>query len=296
MSTFISVIIPAYESMGDLPECLEALMNQSCPANDYEIIVVDNGQNPGIEALVDQYPNVFLIKEPRASSYIARNTGIRHARGEYVVFTDADCIAHVGFLAAGISTLRSTDNCGLVGGRIALQECIPNRPNAVEMFEKEFTFTQEQFIRDGKQASTANVFTYAEVIGEVGDFNQDLKSTGDFEWSHRIAQAGYVLAYSHEACVSHPTRRTWKAIAKRTKRIAGGKHDKLMIGGFTVRRFLAGIIRAALPLRRSLQIMRLKNIGLIGKMKIFTVLVYVGIIETSERVMLQFFNGVSQRS
>ena len=83
---------------------------------------------------------------------------------------------------------------------------------------------------------------------------------------------------------------------ERTKRIAGGKHDKLMIGGFTVRRFLAGIIRAALPLRRSLQIMSLKNIGLIGKMKIFTVLVYVGIIETSERVTLQFFNGVSQRS
>ncbi len=296
MSIFISIIIPAYESMGDLPECLEALTRQSYPTNDYEIIVVDNGQNPGIEALVDQHPNVLLIKEPKAGSYVARNTGIRHARGELIAFTDADCIAHEEFISAGISTLRGTDNCGLVGGRIVLRERIPNKPNAVELFESKFTFTQEKFIRIGKQASTANVFTYAEVISEIGGFNQDLKSTGDFEWSHRIAQAGYILAYSHEACVYHPTRRTWKAIAKRTKRIAGGKHDKLISNGFTVRRFLVGIRRAALPLGKIRQLARMKDINLIAKVKIFTVLVYVGIIETRERLTLQFFNGVSQRS
>lgn len=296
MHKFISVIIPAYESMGHLPECLEALMNQNYPESGYEIIVVDNGQNPGIESIVDQYPNVFLIKEPKASSYIARNTGIRHARGEFVVFTDADCIAHVDFLAAGISTLQSTDNCGLVGGRVALRERIPNKPTAVELFEKEFTFTQEKFIRIGKQASTSNVFTYAKVINKIGGFNQDLKSTGDFEWSHKVAKAGYLLAYSHEACVYHPTRRTWKAIAKRTRRIAGGKHDKLTNSGFTVKKFLAETTRAALPLRRTRQIIRMKNVGLADKAKIFTVLVYVGIIETTERLTLQFLNRVSQRS
>jgi len=296
MPKFVSVIIPAYESMGDLPDCLEALMKQSYPKDCYEIIVVDNGQNYGIESLVKKYPNVSLVNEARPGSYIARNTGLQHARGEFVVFTDADCIAHTDFLSSGISVLESDENCGLVGGQIVLQELIPQQPTAVELFEREFTFTQEKYIKKGKQASTANVFTSAEVIKKVGNFNQNLKSTGDFEWSHRISKAGYELAYSPEACVYHPTRRTWKAIAKRTKRIAGGKHDNLMSNGFTVRKFLAGLRRAAFPLGKVRQIVGAEKLSLVNKVKIFSVVVFVSFIETRERILLKFFQRVSTRS
>jgi GT2 family glycosyltransferase len=282
--------------MGDLPDCLEALMKQSYPKDCYEIIVVDNGQNYGIESLVKKYPNVFLVAEVRPGSYIARNTGLYHARGEFIVFTDADCIAHTDFLSSGISVLESDENCGLVGGQIVLQELIPQQPTAVELFEREFTFTQEKYIKKGKQASTANVFTSAEVIKKVGNFDQNLKSTGDFEWSHRISKAGYELFYSPEACVYHPTRRTWKAIAKRTKRIAGGKHDKLMNTGFTVKKFLVGLRRAAFPLGRARQIIGSEKLSLANKIKIFSVMIFVSIIETRERVLLQFFHRVSTRS
>ena len=296
MHKFVSVIIPAYDSMADLPACLESLIEQSYPRDCYEIIVVDNGLNSGIESLIEKYPNISLVKEARPSSYIARNTGLLHARGEIIVFTDADCLAQTNFLSSGISALLADENCGLVGGRIALQERIPQKPTAVELFEREFTFTQEKYINKGKQASTANVFTYAEIIKKVGNFDQNLKSTGDFEWSHRISKAGYKLAYSHEACVYHPTRRTWKAIAKRTKRIAGGKHDKLTNNGFTVKRFLVEIRRSALPLGRIRQAVRSENLSLVNKIKVFSVIIFISIIETKERVSLQFLNRVSKRS
>ena len=106
--------------MDHLPACLDSLVRQSWPTADFEVIVVDNGGNPGLESLIETYANVLLVDESQPSSYAARNRGLAEARGEFIVFTDADCIAHEDFLRAGIEALQAAPGIGLAGGRVVL--------------------------------------------------------------------------------------------------------------------------------------------------------------------------------
>ena len=89
---FISVIIPVWNSPDLLAKCLAALAVQSYPRERYEVLVVDNGSTDSTAAVARNYPFVTLLSEPVPGAYRARNRGLAAARGEYVAFTDADCI------------------------------------------------------------------------------------------------------------------------------------------------------------------------------------------------------------
>ena len=99
---FVSVIVPVYKGMTTLPACLDALEQQIYAVDRYEVLLIDNGENPAIEACIANYPHVNLLIESQPSSYIARNTGLAHAHGEGIAFTDADCIPDPNWLQAGM--------------------------------------------------------------------------------------------------------------------------------------------------------------------------------------------------
>ncbi len=293
---FVSIIIPAYKAMDHLPACLDSLARQSWPAADFEVIVVDNGGNPGLESLIETYANVFLVDESQPSSYAARNRGLAEARGEFIVFTDADCIAHEDFLRAGIEALQAAPGIGLAGGRVVLREQRPDRPTAVELYEIEFTFTQEEYIEVGQQASTANIFTSVEVIEKVGKFDPELKSGGDFEWSHRVYEAGFKLVYAPYAIVYHPTRGSFAALAERTRRIAGGRHDvnrNDFIGGLA---FIRKLAASLLPVRCWQRLWQAKNLAFWEKFKIYLVLVGISLVRVEELLQLRWGRRQPRRS
>jgi teichuronic acid biosynthesis glycosyltransferase TuaG len=82
----ISVIIPAYNAMGTIAGAVESALAQNVPL---EIIVVDDGGNDGLETLL-QDKAILLKNEENLGAAESRNRGIRHARGKYVAFLDAD--------------------------------------------------------------------------------------------------------------------------------------------------------------------------------------------------------------
>jgi glycosyltransferase involved in cell wall biosynthesis len=88
----LSVIVPVWNDESRIGQCIDALKRQSLDSALFEIIVVDNGSTDSTATVVSRYTNVVLLYEPQPGSYAARNTGLRHARGEYVAFTDSDCV------------------------------------------------------------------------------------------------------------------------------------------------------------------------------------------------------------
>ncbi|MHC1769740.1 MAG: glycosyltransferase family 2 protein [Verrucomicrobiia bacterium] len=90
----LSVIIPCWNAAATLGEQLEALLCQTWP-DDWEVIVTDNGSTDGSVDLVKQYQRRFdrlrltLAGQRRGSAY-ARNVACRSARGEGLLFADAD--------------------------------------------------------------------------------------------------------------------------------------------------------------------------------------------------------------
>ena len=90
----LSIIVPMYNSEAYLPKCLDSLLDQDIPKEDYEIILVNDGSPDGSKALADdyasKYPNVVVLSQENKGTSGARNTGLRYASGKYVYFVDPD--------------------------------------------------------------------------------------------------------------------------------------------------------------------------------------------------------------
>jgi glycosyltransferase involved in cell wall biosynthesis len=95
----ISVIVPFYNRKLTLDRCLESLLAQDYPGLEYEVIAVDNNSNDGSDAIARRYPRITLLHEGKQGSYAARNCGLRTAAGEFVAFTDSDCVAAPDWLS-----------------------------------------------------------------------------------------------------------------------------------------------------------------------------------------------------
>ena len=90
----LSIIVPMYNSEAYLPKCLDSLLHQDIPLEDYEIILVNDGSPDGSKALAEdyasKYPNIVVLSQKNKGTSGARNTGIRYATGKYVYFVDPD--------------------------------------------------------------------------------------------------------------------------------------------------------------------------------------------------------------
>lgn len=90
----LSIIVPLYNSEKYLPKCLDSLLNQDIPEDDYEIILVDDGSPDGSRTVAEEYASrhthIIVLSQPNKGTSGARNTGIRQAAGKYLYFVDPD--------------------------------------------------------------------------------------------------------------------------------------------------------------------------------------------------------------
>lgn len=104
---FLSIIVPVYNAEQYLAECLQSLLEQDIPKEDYEILCVNDGSKDNslniLREFEGKYANIVVIDKENGGVVTARNTGLDAARGEYIWFVDSD-----DFLKANImGTLRN---------------------------------------------------------------------------------------------------------------------------------------------------------------------------------------------
>lgn len=89
---FISFVIPLYNCEQYIERCLDSICNANIPRDVFEVIVVDDGSNDNGPELCERYTrfNVNLLHQENSGQATARNFGLKHAKGEYVWFVDAD--------------------------------------------------------------------------------------------------------------------------------------------------------------------------------------------------------------
>ena len=87
----VSVITPAYNTANYVGHTVESVLAQTF--RDFELIVVDDGSTDNTRAVLRPYVDagrLTYIYQDNAERAVARNTGLRHATGEYLAFVDAD--------------------------------------------------------------------------------------------------------------------------------------------------------------------------------------------------------------
>ena len=109
----LSIIVPVYNVADYLQKCLDSLLAQDLPQNEYEIIVVNDGStdNSGVIAkqYADKFPNITLFNQANQGLSGARNTGIKHAKGEYIQFVDSDDYLEENVLGALVKQVEKDD-------------------------------------------------------------------------------------------------------------------------------------------------------------------------------------------
>lgn len=113
---FVSVIIPAYNRQEHLRYCLEALSKQTLSSDYYEVIVVDDGSSDETAAVAEEF-RTTTIRTPNRGPGAARNVGIEAAKGDILIFLDADMLVENDYLDQICQRFRGSNSLLLLGAR-----------------------------------------------------------------------------------------------------------------------------------------------------------------------------------
>jgi len=117
----VSVIVITYNALNDLQECLASLERQDY--EEKEIVVVDDASTDGTPGFLEHFKDQAKIKvltlanKKNLGVAGARNTGIDHATGDIIVFTDSDCVAERNWISE-LVRIYDQEDIAAVGGRI----------------------------------------------------------------------------------------------------------------------------------------------------------------------------------
>jgi glycosyltransferase involved in cell wall biosynthesis len=216
----VSIVIPAYQAEKTISKCVRALALQALPRECYEIIVVDDASSDHTAAEAQSAGADVVRLAQNLGPAGARNIGLQRARGELVVFTDADCEAAPDFLA---NLLRRLDD-PRVGGAKGVY--LSRQPRLVSRFvQHEY---EERYRHTAQWPALDFVDTYAccfrrTDLLRVGGFNSRLRVCEDQELSFRLSQAGVHVLFAPDARTYHSHCEDLTAYLRKKFRIARWK-------------------------------------------------------------------------
>lgn len=198
----VSVVIPCYNAVDVVGRQLAALQRQTVRST-WEIIVADNGSTDESAARAAEYssaaiPVVICDASDRRGINHARNIGVRHARGRFILLCDADDEVSEGWLAAMIEAFAS--GAGLVGGRLI-------RVGADETPVGGIDGDLRNDLNYLPWPQGANCGFTRAIYDEIGGFDETYKGGGDetdFFW--RAQLRGYTLEFVSQATVRYTER------------------------------------------------------------------------------------------
>lgn len=203
----VSIIVPAYNAERTLAECIEALLHQDYP--DLEIIIVDDGSTDRTAEIAQGYEGITYLHQDNAGPAAARNRGAAAAKGEWLAFTDSDCIAEPDWISALMAMIRANEGKGVVGVGgtygIANPESLLARIIHAEIQARHARMKDEvDFL------GSFNVVYERKAFKAVGGFDESFSqaSAEDNDLAYRLIDAGGKLLFSKLAVVNHyhPTR------------------------------------------------------------------------------------------
>lgn len=118
MEPLVSIIIPVYNSEKYLGKCIESIRNQSY--KNIEILIINDGSKDRSEELIfshmDQEPRIRYQKQNNKGVAIARNKGVEHAIGKYLLFVDSDDYLSVDYVKELVTCAEKYDSDLTISG------------------------------------------------------------------------------------------------------------------------------------------------------------------------------------
>lgn len=201
-----SVVIPTYQQPALLLKCLDALGRQRLPRNQFEIIVVDEGNSPETETAVQLFAKQvardsgpievrYLGQPERRGPAAARNRGWRAARGRIIAFTDDDCLPESEWLSSALLCFQR--GAQVMSGQLRVY--LPNHPTPLD---------RTATILKRAEFMSSNCFCRKSTLERVNGFEEafDIDWREDSDLQFKFIQAGIPIGKCTEAVVVHHIR------------------------------------------------------------------------------------------
>ncbi len=214
----ISVVIPVRNEADNIEKCLQAVFSQSLAP--HEVIIVDGHSTDGTVKRAGKFP-VKIFYEDNCSIACGRQIGLEKAQGEFIAFTDADCIPDKDWLKnlikeisegiIGVGGAAKNVGDGLVTHSVHL---------ALDTFLGSGRSPQGRFFKTKRFVESiggfSSIYRREDLLAE-GGFNTRLPVGEDLELNRRLCKKGRLL-YTPEAIVLHHHDWTLKGFAKKIYR------------------------------------------------------------------------------
>ncbi len=198
-----SVIIPAFNAEKTLARTLHALESQTLSRQEWQAIVVDDGSTDATASLVASFHWARGISIPHRGAAAARNRGAALARGEILLFTDADCEPQPDWIE---KMLAPFDDPNVVGAKGTYRTSARGMTARFVQLEYEEKYERMRRVEQIDFIDTYSAAYRREVFLTTSGFDESFPtaSVEDQEFSFRLAERGCRLVFVPDAIVFHP--------------------------------------------------------------------------------------------
>ena len=202
---YFSIIVPTYNRPKKLADCLESLSHLDYPRDRFEVIVIDDKSDQSLQPVVDGFTDqleVTLIKQIHAGPAAARNTGVRKAKGDFLVFLDDDCITPTHLLQKlSARCLLVSDHA--IGGK-TINELRGNLYSAASQAIIDVVYSY--YNPNPRQAcffASNNLTVPADRFRTLGGFDVTFTTSEDRDLCDRWLHHGLQMTYAPEVVIYH---------------------------------------------------------------------------------------------
>jgi glycosyltransferase involved in cell wall biosynthesis len=215
MNPHISVVIPAFNAQATIAEAVRAIVTQPVPRDAFECLVVDDGSRDRTAEVAELAGAVVVRLEKNRGRAAARNAGIECARGEWIAFTDADCVPSRRWLPALLAAAQTADRqtLALAGKTIGLNSSTP----AARFMDLVGALDAENYLSSEVMpwAPSCNLACRREDLRAVGGFDLKFRDYETADLCLRLGQRfGGQIRHVPTAVVMHRHRSSWREFWK----------------------------------------------------------------------------------
>lgn len=212
VETQLSVIVPCINCEDVISTQLSALEGQICD-RPWEIIISDNGSTDKTLEVVKTYqarmPHLRVVNSSaRKGAGAARNIAVAQAKGEYIVFCDADDQVHPGWLQALANALDTHEVVAGVLDLLVLNQSwrVPDHHHFGTKDSPHVGLLSYRHIPHLKHAPAANMALHKDIHVKVGGFDESVMFNQDMDYCLRLQKLGYSLTFVPEAVIDYRLR------------------------------------------------------------------------------------------